>query len=160
GRHRVRDDEAHRGVVVVPDLECARCCCLGLFARHVSLLSSPSGRRSLEQCHSTAKDGACYLVRMRVALVVPALVAALVASLLAAGAAPAKNQPSTIYVDRSGGYRITVPRTWQVVPPSAALVKQTITKLKKQKKTDLAAAYSDMISTAAGRKELTTFRFR
>jgi hypothetical protein len=35
-----------------------------------------------------------------------------------------------------------------------------IATLKKQKKTELAAVYSDMVSTAAGRKELSTFRFR
>lgn len=97
---------------------------------------------------------------MRVALLVPVVLVAVAGSLLAAGAAPAKNQPLTIYVDQSAGYRITVPRTWQVVPPSLAMVKQTVAKLKKQKKTELAAVYSDMISTAAGRKELSTFRFR
>ena len=53
-----------------------------------------------------------------------------------------------------------MPRTWQLVKPSVAAVKQTITQLKKQKKTELAAVYSDMVSTAAGRKELSTFRFR
>jgi len=97
---------------------------------------------------------------VRVALVVCAIAVAIAGSLPAAGAAPAKNQPSTIYVDRSGGYRITVPRTWQIVPPSTTLVKRKIATLKKQKKTALAAAYSDMISTAAGRNELSTFRFR
>ena len=96
---------------------------------------------------------------MRVAFAA-ALLVVLAGSLLVAGAAPAKNQPSTIYVDQPGGYRITVPRTWQLVKPSVAAVKQTIATLKKQKKTELAAVYSDMVSTAAGRKELSTFRFR
>ena len=58
---------------------------------------------------------------MRLALLLPVLAVAAVGSLLAAGAAPAKDQPSTIYVDRAGGYRITVPKTWQLVPPSAAV---------------------------------------
>jgi hypothetical protein len=88
------------------------------------------------------------------------LAAAIVAVPVTLAAAPPKNQPSTIYVDQSGGYRITVPRTWQVMPPSVAAVKQTITRLEKQKKTELAAFYSDQIKTAAGRKELSTFRFR
>lgn len=96
---------------------------------------------------------------MRVAFAA-ALLVVLAGSLLVAGAAQAKNQPSTIYVDQPGGYRITVPRTWQLVKPSVAAVKQTIATLKKQKKTELAAVYSDMVSTAAGRKELSTFRFR
>jgi hypothetical protein len=85
---------------------------------------------------------------------------ALTGSLLAAGAVSAKDQPSTIYVDRSAGYRITVPRTWQVVPPSVAAVKQTSARLKKQKKTELASVYDQMVSTAAARNELSSFRFR
>jgi hypothetical protein len=89
-----------------------------------------------------------------------ALVAFAGASLLASGAASAKDQPSTIYVNQGQGYRITVPRTWQVVKPSVAAVKQTIAQLKKQKKTQLAAVYSDLISTAAGRNELSSFSFR
>jgi hypothetical protein len=88
------------------------------------------------------------------------LLVAVTGSLLVAGTAGAADQPSTIYVDKNGGYRITVPRTWQVVPPSVAAVRQTITRLKKQKKTDLATFYANQISTAAGRKELSTFRFR
>jgi hypothetical protein len=85
---------------------------------------------------------------------------AVTGSLIAAGTVSAKNQPSTIYVDKAAGYRITVPETWQVVPPSVAGVKQTIARLKKQKKAQLAEFYDQMISTAAGRKELSTFRFR
>ena len=96
---------------------------------------------------------------MRIA-VASVLVFALTGSLLTAGAATPKTLPSTIYVDKSGGYRITVPKAWQVVPPSVPAVKQAITRLKKQKKTQLAAVYSAMIGTAAARKELATFRFR
>jgi hypothetical protein len=94
--------------------------------------------------------------------VVPAwaLVVAVSISLLGAGPAGAKNLPSTIYVDKSAGYRITIPSKWQVIPPSVALVKKKVAQLKKQKKTELAAAYSTYISTAAARKELTQFRFR
>jgi hypothetical protein len=97
---------------------------------------------------------------MRLALLLPVLAVAAAGALLAAGAAPAKDQPSTIYVDRSGGYRITVPKTWQLVPPNAAVVKRMAAQLKKQKKTELANAYSEMVATAAQRKELSTFRFR
>ena len=96
---------------------------------------------------------------MRIALV-SVLLFALTGSLLTAGAATPKTLPSTIYVDKSAGYRITVPRVWQVVPPSVPAVKQAITKLKQQKKTQLAAVYSAMIGTAAARKELESFRFR
>jgi hypothetical protein len=98
---------------------------------------------------------------MRRALLLPMLALAAAGSLVAAGAAPAaKTLPSNIYVDQGGGYRITVPKSWQVVPPSTALVKQIVTKLKKQKKTELAAVYSEMVATAAARKQLTSFRFR
>jgi hypothetical protein len=88
------------------------------------------------------------------------LAAVVSASLLVAGPATAKNLPSTIYVDKSAGYRITIPTKWQVIPPSVALVKRKVAQLKKQKKAGLAAAYSTYISTAAARKELTQFRFR
>jgi hypothetical protein len=94
---------------------------------------------------------------VRVALV-SVLTTLLAVSLLAA--AGAKNVPSTIYVDKSGGYRITIPKTWQVVPPSLAAVKQTITRLKKQKKTGLAGEYEQYIASAGARKELATYRFR
>jgi hypothetical protein len=98
---------------------------------------------------------------MRRALLLPVLMIAAAGSLVAAGAAPAaKTLPSNIYVDQSGGYRITVPKTWQVVPPSTVLVKQIVAQLKKQKKTALATVYSDMIATAAARSELKSFRFR
>ncbi len=90
---------------------------------------------------------------------VAALVLAVAASLVA-GAASAKNLPSTIYVDKSGGYRITIPKTWQVIPPSVPIIKKKIATLKKQKKADLASVYSSYISTAGARKEVGDFRFR
>jgi len=82
------------------------------------------------------------------------------AVLFLAAPAAAKNLPSTTYVDKSAGYRITIPTKWQVVPPSVALVKAKVAQLKKQKKTQLATAYSDYISTKSARAELTQFRFR
>jgi hypothetical protein len=91
---------------------------------------------------------------------VTAFVAALAFAFLGAGTAAAKNLPSTIYVDRGGGYRITIPTKWQVIPPSVALVKKKVAQLKKQKKTALASAYSSYVSTAAAQKELDEFRFR
>jgi hypothetical protein len=85
---------------------------------------------------------------------------AVAAVLLAAGPAAAKNLPSTTYVDKSAGYRITIPTQWQVIPPSLALVKSKIAQLKRQKKKDLASAYAAYISNASARKELQEFRFR
>jgi len=95
---------------------------------------------------------------MRIAAVIAAGTA--LAALLAAGPAAAKNLPSTTYVDKSAGYRITIPTKWQVVPPSVAAVKAKVAQLKKQKKTQLATAYSDYISTKSARAELAQFRFR
>ncbi len=87
-------------------------------------------------------------------------VVAVTASLLVADPAAAKNLPSTIYVDKSSGYRITIPSKWQVIPPSLAAVKTKIAQLKKQKKTDLASVYSSYIGTASAREDLRNFRFR
>jgi hypothetical protein len=80
--------------------------------------------------------------------------------LLLAGPAGGANLPSTTYVDKPAGYKITIPTKWQIVPPSVAAVKAKVAKLTKQKKTQLAGAYSLYISTAAARQELTQFRFR
>jgi hypothetical protein len=89
------------------------------------------------------------------------LLAAAAMSLLAAGTAgAAKNLPSTTYVDKSAGYRITIPTKWQVIPPSLTLVKARIAQLKKQKKTALASVYSSYIGNASARSELEQFRFR
>ena len=110
------------------------------------LLVVALGTRSLEDHDSTAETVRATTSGMRLVLILPVLVVAAAGSLLAAGAAPAKDQPSTIYVDRAGGYRITVPRTWQIVPPNAAFVKRLAANLKKQKKTALAAAYSESLA--------------
>ena len=77
------------------------------------------------------------------------LIVAVTGSLLVAGAARRRTSRRRSTSTRASGYRITIPETWQVVPPSLAAVKQTIARLKKQKKTELAAVYSTYISTAA-----------
>jgi len=82
------------------------------------------------------------------------------AAALIAASAGAKNQPSTTYVDKTAGYRITLPTKWQVIPPSLAAAKQKIAQLKKQKKTDLASVYTSYVGTASARKELSEYRFR
>jgi hypothetical protein len=80
--------------------------------------------------------------------------------LLLVGPAGAANLPSTTYVDRGGGYRITIPTKWQIVPPSVAAVKAKVAQLNKRKQPALASAYNLYISTASARQELTQFRFR
>jgi hypothetical protein len=88
------------------------------------------------------------------------VLAAIAGALLASGADAAKKLPSTTYVDKSAGYRITVPAKWKVVPPSVAAVRAKVKQLEKQKQIALARAYSDYVATASSRAELTQFRFR
>ena len=104
--------------------------------------------------------GACYQDQVR-RLALFLLLAVTATSVLGVGAAAAaKNLPSTTYVDKSAGYRITIPTKWQVIPPSLALVQARIKQLKKQKKTALAAVYSSYIADANARSDLQQFRFR
>jgi hypothetical protein len=103
---------------------------------------------------------ACYTpdveLGRRLRLVVVFVAAALVLCATAAGA----NLPSTTYFDKPAGFRITIPKTWQLVPRSLAGVKARIKQLDKKKETDLASVYSAIVSTAAGRSELTSFVFQ
>ena len=72
----------------------------------------------------------------------------LAVALVAAGAA--KNQPSTIYVDRAGGYAIAIPKTWQLIPRSQSDVKALIAKLEKKSSTvPLADFYSTILASQA-----------
>jgi len=78
-------------------------------------------------------------------------VALAAAGLVVCATAAAANQPSTTYLDKPAGFRITIPKTWQPVPRSVAGVKALIKQLDKKKETELARVYSAIISTAAGR---------
>jgi hypothetical protein len=49
---------------------------------------------------------------------------AIVVVLVLAAGASAANIAGTTYVDKGGGYTITIPRTWQVVPRKVAEVKR------------------------------------
>ena len=71
------------------------------------------------------------------------------------------NVPGTTYVDKAGGYEITIPKSWQTVPRSVAEVNALIAKLKKSKSTsDLAGYYKQLISTTEERKDLSVYRFQ
>ncbi len=87
------------------------------------------------------------------------IIFAAVGLVLSASAAGA-NVPSTTYLDKPAGFRITIPKTWQLVPRSVAGVKARIKLLDKKKEADLASVYSAIVSTAAGRSELTSFVFQ
>ena len=89
-----------------------------------------------------------------------ALASALAFAADATGAA-AKNQPSTIYVDKAGGYAIAVPKTWQLIPRSQAGVKALIAKLKKKSSTvSLADFYSTILASQAGKSGIAAYRFQ
>ncbi len=96
---------------------------------------------------------------MRRALAGGLLIGVAVAA-LAAGAGAA-NLPSTTYVDKTGGYRITIPRKWEPVPRTAAQIKTLVATLKKKKSTvDLADAYASILSSSAGRAGLAGYVFQ
>jgi hypothetical protein len=83
-----------------------------------------------------------------------------VAAALLAGGAAGKNVPSTTYVDKSGGYSLTIPTSWKLVPRAVPQVKALIARLKKTKQAHLASTYSSIISSAAGRTSVTAYRFQ
>jgi hypothetical protein len=89
-----------------------------------------------------------------------ALATVLALAAAAAGTA-AKSQPSTIYVDKAGGYAIAIPKTWQLIPRSQAGVKALIAKLKKKSSTvSLADFYSTILSSQAGQSGIKAYRFQ
>jgi hypothetical protein len=84
----------------------------------------------------------------------------LAACLLLAGAAAAATTPTeTKWNDKADGFSVILPAKWYAVPRTVAAVNQTIALLKKQKKTDLATAYSFYL-TANGKQELKTYVFQ
>jgi hypothetical protein len=90
--------------------------------------------------------------------------AGVVAAVLALGlaaAGTAANVPSTTYADKAGGYTITIPKNWELVPRTAAGIKALATKLKKKKSTaDLGGYYLTLIATRAQRQQLSVYRFQ
>jgi hypothetical protein len=87
-----------------------------------------------------------------------------VAAILALGlasAGTAANVPSTTYADKAGGYTITIPKNWELVPRTVAGVKALAAKLKKKKSTaDLGSYYLTLIATQAQRQQLAIYRFQ
>ena len=86
------------------------------------------------------------------------------AGVLALGLAAAgngANVPSTTYADKAGGYTITIPKNWELVPRTVAGVKALAAKLKKKKSTaDLGNYYLTLIATPEQRQELSLYRFQ
>jgi hypothetical protein len=88
-----------------------------------------------------------------------ALAAAL--ALAVVGAGSAKNQPSTTYVDKPGGYAIAIPKTWQLIPRTVPAVKALAAKLQKKPATkSLGGYYKGIVATQAGLAGLKAYRFQ
>jgi hypothetical protein len=87
--------------------------------------------------------------------------AAGVLALSLAATAGAANVPSTTYADKAGGYTITIPKTWQLVPRTVPRVKALAAKLKKSKATiSLGNYYLTLIATPDQQKQLSLYRFQ
>ena len=86
------------------------------------------------------------------------------AGVLALGLAAAgngANVPSTTYADKAGGYTITIPKNWELVPRTVAGVKALAAKLEKKKSTaDLGNYYLTLIATPEQRQQLSLYRFQ
>jgi hypothetical protein len=81
------------------------------------------------------------------------LAAALAA--VAVAATPPKTTKGTTYASQSGGYALTVPATWKLIPRTVPQIKSAIAALKKQKKskaeaTALAGTLQSIIDSPAG----------
>jgi hypothetical protein len=88
-------------------------------------------------------------------------VAAGVLALILAGVGNAADLPSTTYADKAGGYTITIPKTWELVPRTVPLVKALAAKLKKTKSTvALGNYYLTLIATPQQQQELSIYRFQ
>ena len=82
-------------------------------------------------------------------------------ALAAVAGAAGKNQPSTIYVDKAGGYAITIPTTWQLIPRTVPAVKALAAKLQRKSATkSLAGYYRGIIASKSGLAGLKAYRFQ
>jgi hypothetical protein len=89
------------------------------------------------------------------------LALAVAAAAATATAAPAANIAGTTYVDKGGGYAITIPKTWQLVPRTVAQVNALVARLKKKGPTaELAAFYKQLIASPEAKKQLSVYRFQ
>jgi hypothetical protein len=62
--------------------------------------------------------------------------------------------------DSRYGIRVSIPSTWQTVPPSVAGIKTEIAKLEKQNQAGLATVYATLIANAAARKQTLSYYFQ
>jgi len=85
--------------------------------------------------------------------------AAFAAFLAVAGPAAAAGPTETRWIDKKDGFSVILPAKWYAVPRTVTAVKQTITALKKQRKTAVANEFGFYL-TAAGKSQLKAFVFQ
>jgi hypothetical protein len=88
------------------------------------------------------------------------LAGAIAFALLAVSGSSAADVKGTRWIDKPGGYSITIPKTWQLIPRTTAQINTLIATLDKKKQTALAAFYKTILATTAGKSGLTAYRFQ
>lgn len=91
------------------------------------------------------------------------LATAAAAAVVAAGARASTTLPSTTWLDKAGGYEITLPTEWKLVPRSKAGIEEVIAGLKKTKSaenTALEETYTSILDSSSGTKALSAYRFQ
>ncbi len=88
------------------------------------------------------------------------LAVAIAVAVVAVSGSSAADVKGTRWIDKPGGYSITIPKTWQLIPRTTAQVNTLIATLQKQKKSALAAFYKTILATSAGRTDLKAYRFQ
>ncbi len=88
------------------------------------------------------------------------LALAIAVAVVVASSSSAANVKGTKWVDKAGGYTITVPKTWELIPRTTAQVNTSIATLDKKKQTALARFYKALIATSAGKDGLKAYRFQ
>jgi hypothetical protein len=87
--------------------------------------------------------------------------AAGVLALVLAGAGKTANVAGTTYADKAGGYSITIPKNWELVPRTVAKVKALAATLAKKKSTaDLGSYYLTLVASPELRQQLSVYRFQ
>lgn len=88
---------------------------------------------------------------------------ALLAAALPATSGTAATLPSSTYLDKTGGYEITLPKAWRLIPRSETEIRSLIAELKRTKSDEnaaLAETYSAILASPTGLSGLSAYRFQ
>jgi hypothetical protein len=88
------------------------------------------------------------------------LAVAIAVAVVVVSGSSATDVKGTRWIDKPGGYSITIPKTWQLIPRTTAQVKTLIATLEKKKQTALASFYKSLIASPAGKNGLKAYRFQ